>query len=104
MSSVLRVNINKIIILFALALALLVVSIASSRIAFSQSPSPAQETPAPTGTAGSPATTFAFPIEDLEGCESEAACANYCEDPVHYNACADFAKENGFYRDDESQY
>src|SRR3990167_372866 len=62
------------------------------------------QTPTTTTETTAPASSLAFPIEELGGCDSENSCATYCEDPVHYNACSDFAKENGFYTDDQTQY
>ena len=71
---------------------------------FSQTPSP-QASPAPneegaqTGVLG-----LSFPIDDLGGCNNLGECTNFCEDPVNYNSCANFARENGFYQDDVTSY
>lgn len=75
------------------------VLLTATTVVFSQPASPSAET-AP----DEQASVFNFPIEDLGNCENEEACANYCEDPVNYNSCADFAKKNGFYQDDQTQY
>lgn len=36
-----------------------------------------------------------YPIAELGGCESEADCKNYCNDPDHTEACLDFAVKSG---------
>ena len=41
-----------------------------------------------------------FPIEDLGGCGDYKSCLTYCDDPVNNAICIDFAKKNGFYKDD----
>jgi hypothetical protein len=41
-----------------------------------------------------------FPIEDLGGCEDYKSCLTFCDDPVNNAACSEFAKKNGFYKDD----
>src|SRR3989344_6132677 len=64
---------------------------------FSQTPSPDQQT-------DTSSFNLTYPIEDLGGCKNLEECANYCEDPVHYNGCGAYAKENGFYKDDVTQY
>ena len=71
----------------------------AANLVFSQSPAPEDE-----GSAAPPAVALVFPIEELNGCESMEACTNYCEDPVNYNSCSDFAKKQGFYQDDQTQY
>ena len=45
-------------------------------------------------------TSLSFPVDELGGCTNLEGCTNYCEDPVNYNSCSNFAKKNGFYRDD----
>ncbi|MBI2010076.1 MAG: hypothetical protein HYS86_02735, partial [Candidatus Chisholmbacteria bacterium] len=59
---------------------------------FSQEASPSAEAPPP--------TDITYPIENLDGCLDKPSCTTYCEDPVHYAACTQFAKEHSFYQDD----
>ena len=98
MKTAVRINFARYIIFFFAAF---VVLFFVNKI-FAQSPSPSSS-PAPSG---SPASTseFAFPVKDLGGCNSLEACTNYCEDPVNYNSCSNFAKRNGFYKDDKTTY
>lgn len=42
-----------------------------------------------------------FPIDELGGCESEAACFSYCESPDNYDACMAFAADNGLAEEEE---
>ncbi len=42
-----------------------------------------------------------FPIEVLGGCTDYSSCRTYCEDPVHQEACIIFAKEKGFYKEEQ---
>lgn len=44
-----------------------------------------------------------FPIAELGGCDSYSACQAYCEDPVNYTACIDFAKDKGFYDEEVAE-
>src|SRR3989344_3669830 len=82
--------------LMVFAIGMLMLLFLANKIVFSQSPSPS-ETPAATAE-------FNFPVEELGSCADLESCTNYCEDPVNYNSCSDFAKKNGFYKDDETQY
>lgn len=43
-----------------------------------------------------------FPIPELGNCEDYSACRTYCEDPVNYNTCIDYAKKRGFYKDEDN--
>ncbi|TSC65906.1 MAG: hypothetical protein CEO21_304, partial [Microgenomates group bacterium Gr01-1014_80] len=99
MTTTLSLNISRLLILAA---SLIIAAFFVINTIFAQSPSPATS-PAPEGA---PAATsdFQFPVNDLGGCENIEACTNYCEDPTNYNSCSVFAKEHGFYRDDETQY
>lgn len=42
-----------------------------------------------------------FPVSELEGCKDYSECRSYCEDPVHYSVCVDYAKDKGFYKEEE---
>lgn len=44
-----------------------------------------------------------FPIAELGGCSSLAACRQYCEDSESLTACIDFAKKKRFYKQSKSQ-
>lgn len=44
-----------------------------------------------------------FPIPELGDCASYSQCFTYCEDPVNFQECVDYARQKGFYRDDELQ-
>lgn len=44
---------------------------------------------------------IAFPIEELGGCKDYSECRAYCEDPANYDACLDFAKKKGFFKEEE---
>lgn len=39
-----------------------------------------------------------FPVSELGECGSFTACREYCEDPVHRDACVLYAKKKGFYK------
>ena len=41
-----------------------------------------------------------FPIPELDNCATFSECLNYCEDPVNYPACIEYAREKGFYEED----
>jgi hypothetical protein len=57
--------------------------------------------PAPgTGEPVDEVSDLQFPIEDLGGCEDYKSCLTFCDDPVNNATCIDFAKKNGFYKDD----
>src|SRR3989344_1852078 len=45
-------------------------------------------------------TDIVFPITDLGGCTDLASCTTYCDDPVNYTSCANYAREKGFYQSD----
>lgn len=87
-------NLVRLIVLFFVALGLFILA---TTTVFSQDASPA-------ASPGAGTAEFAFPIEDLGGCTDLATCTSYCEDPVNQNSCSDFAKKNGFYKDDQTQY
>ena len=57
-----------------------------------QSPSP--------DVSGNPSLELTYPIEDLAGCQDIGACMDYCQDPVNQTSCTNYAKEQGFYRED----
>lgn len=44
-----------------------------------------------------------FPIEELGGCKSVSECRDFCEDPVNSTACIDYAKQKGFYKEEEDE-
>lgn len=90
MSSLIGINKSRLIIL---TLAAVVMMFFATKVVFSQTPSPAAST-----------TGLNFPIAELGGCTNLESCTNYCEDPVNYNSCSNFAKKNGFYKDDETLY
>ncbi|MEK7617392.1 MAG: hypothetical protein AAB414_05060, partial [Patescibacteria group bacterium] len=98
MTKLLSINFIRSILLIGFAC--LAIFIAASSV-FSQSPSPATED---SGSVAPSEVKLVFPIEDLGGCASLEDCTNYCEDPVNYNSCKVFAKEQGFYKDDVSTY
>src|SRR3989344_5919718 len=70
---------------------------------FAQSPTQSVS-PSQSPTSGGGVIGLNFPVEDLGGCKDLEECTNYCEDPVNQNTCTDFAKKNGFYRDDQTAY
>lgn len=41
-----------------------------------------------------------YPVPELGNCANFAECLKYCEDPVNYNGCSEFAKKKGFYQED----
>ena len=41
-----------------------------------------------------------YPIPELGNCANFNQCWNYCEDPVNFNQCVEFAKKRGFHKDD----
>lgn len=43
-----------------------------------------------------------FPIAELGECTSISDCRTFCEDPVNYSVCIDFAKSKGFYDEEEA--
>ena len=55
-------------------------------------------------TGSAEGTAIVFPIADLGQCTDLAGCMDYCEDPINYNSCADYARQNGFYEDDPTTY
>src|SRR3989344_4494127 len=70
---------------------------------FSQSPTQSAST-SPVPVSSQESFNITYPVEALGNCKDLGECTNYCEDPVNYNSCASFAKENGFYRDDQTAY
>lgn len=95
MITILRTKFYKLIVLSIVSIAFLF-SYSMANLAFSQSPSPS--------AGSSQASDIKYPIEELGKCKDEASCINYCNDPVNQNSCIDFAKKNGFYKDDISLY
>lgn len=41
-----------------------------------------------------------FPVSELGNCTDLASCKIFCEDPVNKDACIEFAKQKGFYKED----
>lgn len=111
--------------LFKLALlffvSIIFLGVLSMRTAFAQSvtkppktpiqkiPSPKPPLTKPPAVSPSPSapatvqsvTDLKFPIDDLGGCNSFNSCNTFCQDPVNYNTCAEYAKKHGFYKDDK---
>jgi len=83
------------IFLIAISFILVAVGFLANKLAFAQ-----ETTPAPTEDEGG----LAFPISDLGNCSDLGSCMDYCEDPVNYASCVDYAKKKGFYVDDEVQH
>src|SRR3989344_3723350 len=94
-------NTKRLALLFLSALILLLLFANS---VFSQTPAPSPLASPQAAAGEEAATSFNYPIDKLGDCKNLEECTNYCEDPVNYNSCADFAKENGFYRDDVTTY
>src|SRR3989339_1560043 len=42
-----------------------------------------------------------FPVSELGSCADYSSCRTFCEDPLNQNACINFAKKKGFYREPE---
>ena len=42
-----------------------------------------------------------FPIAELGSCGSLAECKTYCDDPVNRDACVSYAKQKGFYKEQQ---
>ncbi len=42
-----------------------------------------------------------FPVLELGNCTSVSECRTYCEDQTHRDACVNFAKKKGFYKEEE---
>jgi len=42
-----------------------------------------------------------YPISELGECESFSECRSYCDDPVNADTCVEYAKEKGFYDEEE---
>ncbi|EKD65698.1 MAG: hypothetical protein ACD_50C00012G0003, partial [uncultured bacterium] len=59
------------------------------------SPSPAASPSA------APSNAVTFPIPDLGNCENKGECLAFCDDPVNYNSCVEFAKQKNFYIPDK---
>lgn len=47
--------------------------------------------------------TISFPIAELGGCSSKAACHQYCDDLAHVNECVAFAEKHGLMSAEEAQ-
>ncbi len=43
---------------------------------------------------------ISFPIENLDNCSDYATCRKFCDDPVNKTQCVEYAKEKGFYKDE----
>lgn len=41
-----------------------------------------------------------FPIVDLGGCSDITSCRNFCEDPLNNATCINYARQKGFYQED----
>lgn len=42
-----------------------------------------------------------YPVAELGGCENEAGCKSYCDNPDNTEACLDFAQKNNLMSDEE---
>lgn len=42
-----------------------------------------------------------FPVAELGDCQDISSCRSFCEDPVNYTTCIDFAKKKGFYKEEQ---
>ncbi|KKQ09444.1 MAG: hypothetical protein US19_C0014G0016 [Candidatus Daviesbacteria bacterium GW2011_GWB1_36_5] len=99
--SVATINLTKFIFqIFSVALILLF----SATSVFSQAASPAPSGSPAQDPNQSTEINLTYPVDDLGGCNNLEECTDYCEDPVNYNSCSNFAKKNGFYRDDITAY
>lgn len=58
-----------------------------------------------TNSAGNTANKYniTFPVAELGNCTDVASCKTYCDDPNHLQACIDFAKKKGFYKQPQTQ-
>lgn len=92
--NILRINLSKLLI-FTFTVSILV--ILSTSPVFSQDASSLSES---TKTEDG----LVFPIKELDSCTDMVSCTKYCDDPVHQNSCTAFAKEHGFYKDDQTTY
>lgn len=81
-------------IILAGVIALLAIFLLFVKGTYAQSPTPTTATP-------SPDQGLTFPIADLGDCANIGECTTYCEDPVNSSKCVEYAKEKGFYKDDE---
>ncbi|MEK7498088.1 MAG: hypothetical protein AAB656_04170, partial [Patescibacteria group bacterium] len=54
-----------------------------------------------TGTEKAAEYGVTFPISELADCEDLSECRTFCEDPVNKEACVAYAKQKGFYKEDE---
>ncbi len=89
MTKDLKLNTQYLLLIFVF-LAFSFLFLALSRLAFAQTP---EEIAAK--------YDVTFPVAELGECEDYTSCHTYCEDPVHQEACIDFAKEKGFYKEEE---
>jgi len=79
-------------LLLTIALFLLIILPKISRIS-------AQENP----DSMAPKYSITFPIPELGGCQNYSDCRAFCEDPLNYTTCIDFAKKKGFYKEESLQ-
>ncbi|MDO8498140.1 MAG: hypothetical protein Q7S61_06390 [bacterium] len=42
-----------------------------------------------------------FPVAELDNCTTFIACREYCQDSAHHDACVNFARKKGFYKEPE---
>lgn len=49
------------------------------------------------------AIDLTFPIPELGNCNNAATCKVYCDQPQNYQACMEFAKSKGFYKEKVDQ-
>ena len=81
-------------------------AVSSPNLAIHQlAPSPSGNPSTSPNPSGNPddAKGVTFPIKELGNCENKGACLNYCDDPVNYSSCVDYAKTKGFYVPDKLQ-
>ncbi|MBI2599153.1 hypothetical protein HYW40_02965, partial [Candidatus Curtissbacteria bacterium] len=98
MIKTLQSSLIKLLLFALLAFALAIVFTQS---ALGQSPSPS---PSPSASQANPlAASLAYPINELGGCSDYTTCFTYCNDPVNYTACSQFAEQHGFYEEDPVQ-
>ncbi len=48
-------------------------------------------------------TELTYPIPELGNCSDAGSCLTFCDDPVNFNQCVDYAKKQGFYQADKIQ-
>ncbi|MBI2595811.1 hypothetical protein HYW46_03725 [Candidatus Daviesbacteria bacterium] len=91
----LSLNLTKTLTLFLVAFLLLIFT----NIIYAQPASPTSN-----GTTNSTSQDLTYPIIDLGSCKNLEDCTNFCNDPINYNNCSEYAKQNGFYKDDPTVY